>query len=41
MLLNPNPDSPVEAQIAHQLREDNATFLATAKQWVQDHAAGS
>ncbi|GMH61649.1 hypothetical protein TrRE_jg3992 [Triparma retinervis] len=39
MLLNPNPDSPVEAQIATQLRDDYDAFAATAKKWTAEHAS--
>jgi ubiquitin-conjugating enzyme E2 D/E len=39
MLLNPSADSPVEAQIATQLRDDYDAFAATAKKWTAEHAS--
>mmetsp|Transcript_7692 Transcript_7692/g.15328 ORF Transcript_7692/g.15328 Transcript_7692/m.15328 type:complete len:152 (-) Transcript_7692:99-554(-) len=40
MLSAPNADSPVEEEIASQLRDNPAAFEATAKDWVQAHASG-
>ncbi|ETW85465.1 hypothetical protein HETIRDRAFT_379405 [Heterobasidion irregulare TC 32-1] len=32
---NPSPDDPFEPEIAAQLRDDKAKFLATAKEWTK------
>ncbi|KAA1471321.1 ubiquitin-conjugating enzyme [Dentipellis sp. KUC8613] len=32
---NPSPDDPFEPDIAAQLKEDKAKFLATAKEWTK------
>lgn len=38
MLLTPNPDHPVEADIASQMANDYNAFAETARQWVQQYA---
>ncbi|KAJ7632472.1 ubiquitin-conjugating enzyme/RWD-like protein [Roridomyces roridus] len=35
---NPSPDDPFEPDIAAQLKNDKAKFLAVAKEWTKKHA---
>ncbi|KAI0714236.1 UBC-like protein [Fomitopsis betulina] len=35
---NPSPDDPFEPEIAAQMKNDYARFLATAKEWTKKHA---
>ncbi|KAF9477381.1 ubiquitin-conjugating enzyme [Pholiota conissans] len=36
---NPSPDDPFEPDIAAQLKNDKAKFLATAKEWTKKYAS--
>eukprot|EP01083_Nonionella_stella_P026174 72037_1 len=38
MLVNPQPDSPLEPEIAEMLVKDKKKFDKTAKQWTKKHA---
>ena len=38
MLLSPNPDHAVEAEIARQMMENYEAFQATAQEWVNNYA---
>eukprot|EP01121_Diplochlamys_sp_Union-15-3_P005168 TRINITY_DN1550_c0_g1_i1.p1 TRINITY_DN1550_c0_g1~~TRINITY_DN1550_c0_g1_i1.p1 ORF type:complete len:141 (-),score=23.84 TRINITY_DN1550_c0_g1_i1:120-542(-) len=38
MLLEPNLDSPLEAEVAAQYRDNKKEFIKTAKKWTQDYA---
>jgi len=40
LLLEPNADSPLEAEIAQQFKTDRNTFNKTAKEWTKKHAKG-
>ncbi|KAH9926119.1 ubiquitin-conjugating enzyme [Fomitopsis serialis] len=35
---NPSPDDPFEPDVAAQLKNDHAKFLATAKEWTKKYA---
>jgi len=35
---NPSPDDPFDPEIAVQLKNDKAKFLATAKEWTKKYA---
>eukprot|EP01112_Ceratiomyxa_fruticulosa_P000793 TRINITY_DN1071_c0_g1_i2.p1 TRINITY_DN1071_c0_g1~~TRINITY_DN1071_c0_g1_i2.p1 ORF type:complete len:147 (-),score=28.67 TRINITY_DN1071_c0_g1_i2:285-725(-) len=38
LLSEPNPDNPLEAEIAHIFKTDRAAFNKTAKEWTKKHA---
>ena len=38
LLINPNIDHPIEAEIAKQYKEDKAAFDKTAKDWTEKYA---
>ena len=39
ILVEPNADSPLEADIAKQMHEDKASYLEMAKKWTDDYAS--
>ena len=39
LLINPNIDHPLEAEIAKQYTEDKAKYEATAKEWTEKYAS--
>jgi len=41
MLMDPNVDSPLEQEIASQLRDNPDEFAKTAKEWTAQHASGN
>jgi len=38
VLVEPNPDNPLEAEIANQFKENRARFNETAKEWTRRYA---
>eukprot|EP01104_Vermistella_antarctica_P004647 TRINITY_DN15063_c0_g1_i1.p2 TRINITY_DN15063_c0_g1~~TRINITY_DN15063_c0_g1_i1.p2 ORF type:complete len:151 (-),score=39.09 TRINITY_DN15063_c0_g1_i1:287-739(-) len=40
LLKEPNPDNPLEAEIAKQFKEDKSAFTKTAREWTKKHASG-